>query len=224
MIDPKTYTIYFVYESLPDYPDVVEKKTVTYEYELSSVINIKATEAGQVASIESSVKITTRSDRKTGKVKRSRNVTLTAITPDGTWVYPYACVLVSETDRPKFDTKFDGKNPQITSMAMKQDQTINGVAVKEINIIQNELTDEQLNIESVLEAGTIDIVLTRDLVDGDNVGQVQLNSVYYTTQIGIPNTYKSANILTSVVSWEKNSQELPYLELKAVIKDGVKIR
>ncbi len=220
MIDPKTYTIYFVYESLPDYPDVVEKKTVTYEYELSSVINIKATEAGQVASIESSVKITTRSDRKTGKVKRSRNVTLTAITPDGTWVYPYACVLVSETDRPKFDTKFDGKNPQITSMAMKQDQTINGVAVKEINIIQNELTDEQLNIESVLEAGTIDIVLTRDLVDGDNVGQVQLNSVYYTTQIGIPNTYKSANILTSVVSWEKNSQELPYLELKAVKADG----
>lgn len=220
MIDPQTHTVYFIYKSLPAYPEVTTK-TVTYQYDLKAYIRINAIDpAGEINTekIMSNLVIQSKLN-KDGSVTHALAVGLTAKTTNSETVRSAACKLVSETERPDFSIKFDGNNPQITSMAMKAGMKIKGVPVKEIKITQNKLSSEQLATEDILDAGVIDINLERNLVDGDGVNQIEINSGYYTVEIGCPSTYKYANINNYIIRWQRNSKET-YLNLEAVKADG----
>lgn len=128
----------------------------------------------------------------------------------------------TEENRPNLEEKFEGKYPQITSIAKKPGAAINGILVKDIKLTQETLTDEQIEKETVLDAGTIDIELERPLDIGDRVNQVEFSGVGYKVEAACPpDSYKSAVLASNSIAWKQNSQAT-YLNLEAEKADGTK--
>lgn len=208
--------VYFRYHTLPNYAPADGKKT-TYLFSVKDYIKINAIEPeGEINTSRTicNLGVITNKDG-----THNLQVAWRIYTTDGTQI-PLTGKLVSEDEKLDFGT-FDGKNPQITSMAMKSGMMIQEVPVKEIKITQNKLSDEQLNKETVLDAGTIAINLERNLIDGDNISDIMINGAFYTAETGCPSTYSSANINSYMLSWKPNSQAT-YLNLDAVKADGTK--
>lgn len=208
VVDEKSNKIYIVYKSIPDRPDGNNiqfncKKDVVIESDPASTKVFTFTINVRSKSVSGDPIFAT------VKVQAANAKTSTTF------------AVISEEERKQLDNKFDGKYPQITSFTLNSGAVINNIPVESATLTQNELTDEQLEKETVLNAGKIDIKLERSLTSDDNVRQVVLSSLYYKLETKCPDSYKSASLVSNTVSW-KPGVEASYLILEAEKTDGTK--
>lgn len=206
MVDEKNDTIYIIYKSIPERPDgntiqFICKNDVAIESDPSSTAVYQFTIAVISKSIEGA------STTATVKVGTRRDKTTTRF------------VLKSEADRPTIGgDKFDGKYPQITSFDLLAGNKIAGISTNNatVDIVQKQLTAEELASNNILDAGSINITLAEAIGASS---QVRLEKTYYSVKSGCPDTYQRASVLTKDLIWDSKTHEV-YLDLSAKKANG----